>query len=193
MTGGDEIRLLEEQESAILANIRSLMNEAIAVIREDLTKFPEREVRRHFAAFVEFAETLPDQKIKEIKREIAENVAAVVQEAIDRLSDETLWFAGVEFDGEGKSLMENVKLWESVKPVAKFTEGILRKYKFPLLNPGIGVEYKAPTWFISGKFLPAIAEKYWKAIGELKELRKRITEHSVESKKKELLKKWDSI
>ncbi|MBM4386257.1 MAG: hypothetical protein FJ088_00880 [Deltaproteobacteria bacterium] len=193
MTQGDEIKLLEEQESAILANIRCLMNEAIAVIGEDLAKFPEREVRRHFTAFVEFAETVPEQKIKEIKKEIAGNIATVAQDVIDRLSDETLWFAGVEFDGEGKSLMENVKLWESVRPVAKFTEGVLRRYKFPLLNPGTGVEYKAPTWFISGKFLPAIAEKYWKAIGELKELRKRMAEHSVESKKKELLKKWDSI
>ena len=99
--------------------------------------------------------------------------------------------AGLECDGPGKSFAENQKLWAPTTAAAELVREILSAYGFPDTAPS--PEYRMPTWFINGKYLPGIAEKYWGLIAEIREIRVRIREVERDSQRETLRKRWDSI
>jgi sugar-specific transcriptional regulator TrmB len=187
-----EIDELEKEIESVKARILKYSREVLQILDDDLKKFVEREIKKQFLRFPFFSESLSKDQIKAIKEEIKQKTQPVVERIIDAMKNQDLWLKGLEYEKGEKSLMENHDLWTRVSPVEELTMEMLRKYKFPE-SENIKIEYKQPTWFISSKFLPGIAEKYWKSIKEIKEILAKIEELKADRIKETLSKKWDDV
>ena len=186
-----EIKELRGEEQRLLNAIAKLRKEALAALQEDMPKFPEREVKRRFLAAKDFARELPREKIAEIKKTLRERAAPLANEVLAEMEDETRWLAGLEhLDSAGKSLADNPKLWEPTARLAEFVRTVLEAYGFPNANDP-PVEYKMPPYFIKGKYLPSLAEKYWGLLRELADVRARLEDLQEYKTKEELARKWE--
>lgn len=187
----DELRELEQQEQRVLHALDCLRKEALQALEVDLPRFPEREVRRRFIAASGFARELSTEKVAEIKRALRQRSAELAEEVLQEMSDVEKWRAGIEhLEGEGKSLAQNPVLWEPTRRVVEFVSTVLETYGFPNAKEP-PVEYRMPPYFIKGKYLPAIAEKYWGLLRELADIRRRLRELEEYRQKEELSRKWD--
>jgi hypothetical protein len=187
----NEIKGLEEQKENLVEQIRRIRDEAVLILAEDLTLFPERELRRRFVTNRAFAEALDEKTIKAIKQEARAKGAWASKKAITMMQEDERWLAGVRFEGAGKSFAENSVLWEPTQVACEMVTQMLVSFGFP--DADTPVEYKMPTWFIKGKYLPSLAEKYWATIAELKEVNQRMQEGIEALQREALAKKWDSV
>lgn len=187
-----EIQELLQEIENIKIKIAKLSKDALHILNEDIRKFVEREIKKQFLRFPKFAESLDKEQIKALKNEIKQRTPPVVEKIIESMKNRDVWLKGLEYESGEKNLAENTALWTLIGPIEQVTMEILLKYKFPGLED-IVIEYKQPTWFISGKFLPTIAEKYWKALKEIKEIQTKIEELKNEDVKENLSKKWDEV
>lgn len=190
MKSDDELKELIAREARTTAALAKLAAEVRNVLAEDLALFPAREVRRRFIADPEFATTLNDAKIAEIKADAARRGAEMRDRVVAAMEDLGLWLAGVDVHGPGKSFQENEQLWAVTAEACAVTRGLLRDYGFPGAEEA-NIEYRMPTWFIAGKYLPGLAEKYWALIAELRELRERIKAMEQARIRDALGKRWD--
>lgn len=191
MTLDNEIKALEERRNNLIKQIRRIKDEALPIIAEDLTLFPERELRRRFLNNRGFAESLDEDTIRAIKKEAREKGALISPKVISSMQEDERWLAGVRFEGPGKSFAENAVLWEPTSLACEVVKELLVTFRFP--DAETAVEYKMPTWFIKGKYLPSLAEKYWALIAEMKEVDQRLQEGKEALRRETLAKKWDSI
>ncbi len=184
-----------EQMSFLEGAIKELAQEAIAVFREDVPLFFVREGREVFLAHPARAAELDDAALKKFKETLALRGEVAATAMAEKLADPDLWLAGVEYDEESGSLFEpNWALWLIISGVCDDLEDILQEYGFPVgLDGSYGISYREPKRFISGHYLPSIAEKYWKRIAELKELRARLMEVEEERRRGDLLARWNRI
>lgn len=192
MRGSKELKELRQREERALQTIARLKEEILPVLGEDLLRYPEREVRRRFVTSPDFAESLDDETIAAIKRDLARRAPQVRDRIIHAMSEEDRWLCGVEFEGPGRSLAENPKLWEPTSLAVDLVREVLTAYGFPG-HEDFPREYKMPTWFILGKYLPGLAEKYWAAIAELREVRARIREVEEGMVRERLERRWDTV
>jgi len=191
MTLESEIKALEEQKENLIKRVRKIKDEVVPILAEDLALFPERELRRRFLNNKRFAESLDENTIRAIKKEALEKGASISKKVIALMQEEDRWLAGVRFEGIGKSFAENTVLWEPTQMACDVVKELLVSFGFP--DADSPVEYKMPTWFIKGKYLPSFAEKYWATIAELKEVSQRIQESTEALGREALAKKWDSV
>lgn len=187
-----EIKEMRAREARAIQTILKLKAEIMPVLAEDIGKFPEREVRKRFVANPEFAKVLDDATVASIKGVIARQVPEIRDRVIRAMEEEERWLCGIDYHGPGKSLAENERLWEPTREVVEFVCKVLRDFGFP--NPDeYPTEYKMPTWFIGGKYLPGLAEKYWACIAEVREARERIRELELAMLREDLGRRWDSV
>jgi len=192
MQADNELKDLRSREARARQAILKLAEEIRAVIADDLLKFPAREVRSIFVSDPVFAETVGDSTIKKIKAELAERSPAVRDRIMDELNEDERWLAGLELGSPGESLAENERLWAPFSLAVDLVREVLSAYDFPVPRdplPG----YKMPTWFISGKYLPGLAEKYWNLISETRDIMARIREVEDLLLRHDLGKRWDEI
>jgi len=190
MRGEDELKELREREARAIQAIQKLKDEILPILAEDLVKFPEREVRKRFVSSPEFAESLDDATLARLKAEVNRRAEAMRDRVIALLAEDARWLAGTEASGPGKSLAENPRLWEATSAAADLVREILTAYGFPQVAE---CEYRMPTWFISGKYLPGLAEKYWALVAEIREIRARMREVEEGLVRTNLGRRWDRI
>lgn len=191
MKADEELKELRGLEARARQAILKLASEVRPVLAEDLVQFPAREVRRRFVANPEFAATLSDEQIAELKAELARRATEVRDRVIAAMEPADLWVEATGPTGPGKSFAENERLWAPTREAASLVAEVLERYGFPA---GEGApEYRMPTWFIGGKYLPGLAEKYWALVAEVRELRERAAELERTRVRESLGKRWDKL
>lgn len=192
MQADGELKDLRNRENRARQAIIKLASEVCLILADDLLKYPAREVRRRFVAEPLFAESMDDATVQRLKAELDERSVPVRDGIMEHLNADDRWLAGLEYEGQGKSFAENEKLWTPTAAAAELVREILTAYDFPRTEPP-PAEYRMPTWFINGKYLPGMAEKYWGIIGEIREIRTRIREVEDGAQRETLGKRWDSL
>lgn len=192
MRGEDEVKDLRAREARAVQSILKLKAEILPILADDLLRFPEREVRKRFVSSPEFAETLDDEAIAKMKEEVSRRGLAMRDRVVALLDEDDRWLAGVDCAGPGKSLAENRRLWEPTSAAADLVREVLTAYGFPKPEE-YPTEYRMPTWFIGGKYLPGLAEKYWACVADVREARARIREVEEGLVRNSLGRRWDRI
>ena len=191
MKADDELKDIRAREAKARQEVLKLAQEVRSVLAEDLVQYPLREVRRRFVSAPDFAETLSDEQVAELKAELQAKAVEMRDRVIAALEDDQLWMEVIGPTGPGKSFAENERLWAPTRQAAALVASVLERYGFP---PGEGApEYRMPTWFINGKYLPGLAEKYWAKIAEIRELREQAAELEKGRVRESLGKRWDKL
>ncbi|MBM4394425.1 MAG: hypothetical protein FJ087_01890 [Deltaproteobacteria bacterium] len=191
MKADEELKELRAHEAKARAAILKLAAEVKPVLAEDLVQYPGREVRKRFVADPEFAASLSDEKVAALKADLAARSAEVRDGIIAAMDDPDLWVEAEGPTGAGKSLGENGRLWAPTRRAADLVAEVMGRHGFP---KGEGApEYRMPTWFIGGRYLPGLAEKYWALVAEVRELRERAAELERTRVRETLGKRWDKL
>lgn len=184
------IEELEEHIQFVRQKIQQIAKDAVAVFREDFPQFVEREVRQVFLSDSEFARSLDDEKLKQLKDRIKVLGETASDAVLAKLEDPALWFAGGTPEDDPKDLSANAALWAVVDEIAKPVRELLQSFGY---NGLLHVGYKSPRRFVSGKYMPSLAEAYWRWIAELKEAQTRVDAIRAEEESKSLLDRWNSF
>jgi hypothetical protein len=188
-----DINQLNDRIADLKEKIRFISKDIMGVLKEDLPKFVVRELKRMFLTLPDFSKTLNDKQLKGLKADgqaIGEQKTAEILQALE---DQEIWLSGKELPTLGKTLTDNAKLWQVVNRISDAVDELLAKYGFPKQGDSYGISYKSPTWFISGKYMPALAEAYWKRIADLREDEELISKITMEKDQEELKKRWDTV
>lgn len=188
----DELKELRERESRARAAILKLASEVRTVLIDDIARYPVREVKRRFVANPAFAQEVDDEVVARLKSELATLGETLRAQASAALEPPDLWIAGIDIAAEGKTFAENTALWQPMMDVAAAVQEVLVRYRFPDAETD-PADYRMPTWFINGKYLPGLAEKYWHLMAELRDLRTRIDEIEQSRIRDNLAKRWDKL
>jgi len=189
-----EIQALTEEEARAKGRVMAAVEDARAVLRNDLPRFVEREVKRCFVAAPEFAAGLSDDQVRTLKAELRTEGVAAAERILEELAGEGPWLAGVAHAEEAEGTFEdNPDLWTAVNCIVATTEDLLRRHGFPESEDGFSVAYRQPTWFIAGRHMRTVSEHYWRGIREIRELRRRREELDAGRRAEELKARWDAI
>ena len=189
-----EIEALNAEEAKVLERLRGIYDEARKILGDDLPRFVEREVKRHFVAAPEFADSLSDAQVTALKEAIASDSGAAAERIMSELEDDAPWIAGVDTEKETpRSFADNASLWAVVDQISKVALTLLTAHAFPVPEGGFDVHYRQPTWFIAGKHIGTVSEHYWRGIRELQGLRARRQELASGRKAEDLKRRWESI
>lgn len=195
MDGTPSVAELQEHISLLRGRVLQVADDVKALLREDLPKFVERELKRAFVSHPEFASAMSDDTLRDLKKDIREEAQASTLQVLEALGEDALWFpADVEEEGDDevrRSIGANEALWAAVNGICATVAGLREKYGFPVLEEEL--TYRAPTWFIGRRYLPSLSEKYWRYIHELKELEGQLTGIETAASKTELTSRWDDV
>ena len=193
MTETYETTATDEHIVVLRDSILALAKEAKQVLAEDVPQFYVREARRRFLAAPDFARALSDDDLHALKADLAAAAARAADQTLAALEDETPWLAGTAVDDpSGKHFQENPTLWERIAALGSGLAEVLQKHGFPEdEGGGHAVVYEEPKRFVSGHYMPSIAEKYWKRVAELKEAKTQRSAVAAERERQDLLARWD--
>lgn len=181
---------LEQHVSLLKDRVLQVADEIKALLSEDLPKFVEREMKKTFISNPEFAATVSDDQLRQIKIDIGACGIALANQVSAALQADALWFPESTGDEDArKSIAENTALWAAVaEPASQVVIKLISDNGFP---PGETPDYRPPTWFIGRRYLPSLSEKYWRHVRELAEASSQIGSIRSEASKSELTRRWD--
>ena len=181
---------LRQHIETLKDQVRSITSEIKELLRTDLPLFVDRELKNAFINNPEFAQTIGDDALQDIKNAVATQGASKRDEILASLDEENLWMpSDISSEGTQKSISENNAVWSIVSRICDSVHTLKTQYNFPDADGPI--QYKAPTWFIERRYLPSLSEKYWRAIRELNEAARQITESHATESKGQLARRWD--
>jgi hypothetical protein len=191
MKTDEDLREARTAEARARQAIVKLAAEIRPILAEDFVEFPAYEVRRRFVSAPGFAARMSDDDIARLKTMLAERSAQVRDAVVAAMEDAEVWLAGAGFEGTGKSLAENPRLWSLTVPVADLVREVLAAFGFP--EEAEPIEYRMPMRFIHKKYLPGLAEKYWALVADLREAVARVREAEDGRVRETLAKRWDGV
>ena len=180
----DDSEIAHQQLNQIIAEIR-------AVLAIDLREFPIRAAKKRYLALPEFAATITSDSLSKLKSELKEAAETKASEIIQTLSEFDIWVEGISPPGNkaAKTLRDNRKVSEALRGIAETTREVLESYGFP--EALLDIHYDPPTWFIDGKYLPGLIEKYWKALASLRNLAREHKRAQHEQEVQVLAERWE--
>ena len=167
---------------------REVVDDLRAVLREDLPAWAVKQTRAAFLAHPEIAEELSAEQVAALKQRAADLGSARAADVDSTLSDLALWEAVRAEPTDRKSLAEATEIWGVVAGVPNALRELLLDFGLASQQPP---EYRAPVYFVSGRYFPALAEHYWALLAEIRELGTRLTELAVSQQRDRLEAKWD--
>ncbi|MFT5429857.1 MAG: hypothetical protein ACI9OJ_000529 [Myxococcota bacterium] len=182
---------LEQHAVALRARLLSIAEDITALLAEDLPRFAEREMKRAFVGAPEFAATISDAKLRQLKAAVTEKAAAATREIITALGDESIWTDAAIPEDPRASIAANARLWAEVNRMAAVAQDVATSFGFPKSEEPI--EYKPPTWFIGRRYLPTLSEKYWSLHRDLAETTAQAATVRSETSRTELSDRWDKV
>lgn len=168
---------------------RQVVSEIRAVLVEDLATYPARHTKAAFLAKPAVAEGLDAGQVKALKA-AAEALGKDASKRVDHaLSSEGPWLEGnADEPGEARSLASNPAVWSHVSAVDDALHELLAQYG---LAEDAAPVYKAPAYFVGGRYFPALAEHYWKTLAEITELSAQKEAVDASAQRERLQKLWD--
>ena len=176
-----EIAVREQRLTQVTADIRALL-------ADDLPCFVEREAKRAFMARTNISGTLSDADVAQLKARATalgmETATAILKE----LEDPSAWETDGPVPEDRRSLAGCPGVWSRIALIEHGTLELLAEYGLAEDTP---TPYKPPAFFINGRFLPALAEHFWRLSIELRELRQRREQVSEKSIRDRLETRWN--
>lgn len=190
----EHIAELRKQEQQTRERAIAIAKETIEVFGTDLPLFVEREVKRAFVADPDFAESLDDDAIRALKDDVRDQALAAAAQVLESLGDWELWLRGYKHVEGAKSFEDHLELWDTVCSIGAPVEKILSAHGFPAgAAAAEGLRYRQPKWFINGKLLTTLAEKYWRAMAELASVRAELEALDLQHRREALKQRWDAV
>lgn len=192
----EELAALSEAEEAARVRALSSAEDARRILAEDLPAFVVREVKKAFLASPAFADSLSDEVVAAIKAEGVRAGREGAEAAMAALAGQDPWLAGVEqlADNEAAATFEdNPAVWAAVESISAVVVNILERHGFPPPDGGFDVTYRQPAFFVGGRHMKSVAEHYWRALREMRELQLRREQLSASARAEELGRRWDSL
>ena len=182
---------LEQRSIMLRQRIRQVAEDVTELLTEDLPLFVERELKRAFINNPEFARTMSDETLQQLKTDISVRGRSGCEQVIQRLADESIWFPDSAPEESRHSIAQNTALWGVVSSICDDVVALREAYGFPVSETPI--QYRPPTWFIGRRYLPTLSEKYWKLVGELLDVESKMTEVKSEASQSELSQRWEKF
>lgn len=181
---------LEQKADLLEEKIYRDGQEIVEILRADLPKFLERQVKALFMEAFEFSEKLSDDQIKKIKQDVADTGAAAVLEILPPLTAKEPWIAAEP--SSSAELVDNRVVWGHVRKIGDYLVELLQRRGFPLSKPEeLRSSYRLPTWFVGGRLSKSIVESYWRNLADYHELQQAIRAKGADERKKALRGRWD--
>lgn len=196
MSSGVQQRIeeLKQQERFIRDKTMEVARDALQVLLADLPLFVERELKKAFIANPDFAEAMPDEQLLALKQEIRTRGTEAARAIVKELDVPALWMSGHTFLEGAKTLEDHKDVWAIANRISDVVKQILEKYGFPVaLRESLEIRYRQPSWFVAGRLMTTIAEKYWRKMTEWAEVQRELDELDNQSRREALKQRWDSV
>jgi len=191
---GERIAELRQQRDVVREKVVALAQDAREVLREDLPLFALREAKRAFLADPDFAESLSDESIRALKQALLQRAKERAAAIVGQLEAPELWLAGRRYVEGAKSFEDHAELWAIVNQIVPVVRQGLEEQGFPRAYlEGTTLHYQQPKWFISGRLMTTVAEKYWQKMQELSAIEHELEELDLEARRDDLKQRWDRI
>jgi len=182
---------LHEAIQTSRAKLRLQVEALCEVITEDLPGYVLKKVRAAFVNDVDFAEAKTDVELVALKQNIADFGVALSERVQSHLlSDmEDWWGPDISLEAAGKTLNGNHMVWRKLEAIGTDIE------KF-IVDAGLepmSVQYKTPAYFIDGKYLPGLIEKYWAQLAALRAVEEELALTEQEARKTRQASRWDTV
>ncbi|NUN12287.1 MAG: hypothetical protein HUU55_01480 [Myxococcales bacterium] len=184
---------LDEEQQRLHDQISLISKEILAIFREDLPIFIEKEVKKRFLEAADFSIRLPKQRIIELRARTAAVAMQHVSVVEDALSGLEPWLSAKGVESPRQSITDNPSVWGPIRAVEDATVALLDEFGFPKGPDGYGVHYEPPARFIGRKFLKTLVEHYWRSLEELEKLQMKAIQQDSARMRAELIRKWDDI
>ena len=192
-----ELAALHEEETRAAGRALAAAADALAILREDLPAFVEREAKRAFLLAPSFADGLSDEAIAAIKRDLADAARDASGSILEALSGDGPWLAGVDHiagdDDDDATFEDNPAVWSPVAEIAATTRAVLDRHGFPPSGQDTDLRYRQPAFFVGGRHMKSVAEHYWRALRDVRDLRLRSEQVTATARLNELRSRWDSV
>jgi len=185
---------LKQQEQFIREKTMEIARDALQVLAVDLPLFVEREIKKAFVADPVFAEAMSDVELVALKQEIAEKSGQAARGIVSELESSELWMSGHRYLKGAKTMEDHTELWSVVGRISETAQQIMERHDFPAARREAGeIRYRQPTWFIAGRLMTTIAEKYWRKMTEWAEVQRELEELDTQSRREALKQRWDVL
>ncbi len=185
-----DLEQLQQEQAQLHDQILRLASEITDIVARDIPAFLSREIRKRFVDFPDFAESLDDNRLRELKTAIRHRSTQLADALRESLSDPDAWLISTPEPIRSKSLEPNPHVWTSLQRIPETARELLSAFQFPASEPPT---YSPPSYFIDGKYLPGLAEKYWNLLAKRHEQRDRFLAISLESRRKQQAERWDAL
>ena len=176
----DQIELRKTRLDAVIKDIR-------AILIEDVPGFFKRQAKSAFLANPERANALSRDEIRSLKTLIADKGTEAARILNDSLGDTAKWMASPSDVNDARTLVDCTEVWMEVRSVEAMLQGVLDGAGFDTSPP----IYKAPLYFVNGRYFPALAEHFWRLLAELHGLQEERGEALADRVRDSLTSKWD--
>ena len=168
-----------------------VVGEIIALLSEDIPGYMVKQTKVAFLGHVERAETMSVAAVKELKQDAVRIGSELAGSVSTKLSERAVWLAAPTEVDDIRSLAAASEVWSIVGEVETALGSLLRSCD--LLGPEEAVSaYKAPMYFVGGRYFPSLSEHFWKLLKEIRELEQRKVHAQSSVTRDGLLAKWDA-
>jgi hypothetical protein len=163
------------------------------LLEADFPAYLQREIKARFVSAPEFADAMAPETLGLLKREIEEEGKKAGAEIAGALKDPALWLVDIDpTDGRPLDLPDLAGVWQRTTRIDGVLARLLTKYGFPSESGSFRLDYKPPTWFVSGALLKTLMDTYRTHLGERSRLRRAVDELEAKRRAKRLDLKWES-
>ena len=189
---GDNLEALALQSESARRRLVNAIEEARAVLDVDLPLFVEREIKRRFIEQSDFAERLDDSVVTRLKAAIKSRGAEARTEIMESLRGDDPWLAaGIGSPEDFRSFEDNEALWSIPQAICGTVTALLKEFSFP--DESAEIRYRQPSWFIDGKHMSSIAERYWRGLADIAGIEAQRSEIEVSRRSNTLKRRWDEL
>jgi hypothetical protein len=185
-----EIEQLTQEQESLRDQVMKLAAEISDLITRDIQSFMSREARKRFIQEPAFAESVDDGRLKELKQAIRARATQLSEGIKEALAAPALWLTQTPEPVRSKSLEPHAAIWAILQRIPESARELLAAFQFP---EGEAPVYAPPSYFIEGKYLPGLVERYWTLCAKHQELEVRLGSLSLEARRKQQGERWDSV
>lgn len=186
----DELVTHADVEHAITARrerFEQTIADIVRLLEADIPRFITKRTREAFLANPAVSGAMGSDAVRALKSGAAELGGRAAARVRDEVAiDSAPWSAGPTETGTPKTLDE-APVWASICAFEADLGALLEGAGLP----ASGLSYRAPVFFIEGRYFPALAENYWRLRAEMAALAARLEVLEHDASRRDLEAVWD--